>query len=76
MKNIVLFLSSVSSIPDYADSGKVTAPTATTGSDSFDCQGMLRSGYGFITKDFFGVFDTTANKESAVGVACDTATAL
>ena len=71
MKKIIgVIVGSVRALPDVAT--KVTAPTVTTGTTGiYDCQGTLRSGYGFVTKEFFAEYDTTAAKEAATGIACD-----
>ena len=62
----LLLLQHAQAIPDYATGEGITAPTANTGATSFDCQGALRSGFAFVSKDWHNIYDTTANREGAV----------
>lgn len=70
MKNLILFgTSSVVALVDY--STPIATPASSTGAVSANCQGTLRSNFGFITKEWFAAYGLTADKETNTGFACD-----
>ena len=56
-------------IPDFAAGAGTTAPTDTKGITTIDCHASLRSGHGFVSQDFYMVYDTTANRQDATAKA-------
>jgi hypothetical protein len=63
---VLILLSTVRAIPDFATGSYITAPTATTGKTSINCQGALRSKFAYVSSDFYKEYATTTLREGAL----------